>query len=151
LIGWLLDTNVVSALVNPAGAPSVKRWAGTQDEETFFLSVLSLAEYDQGIHNLDPTHPALGRFRALRDGIERRFAGRILSLDDRIVRRWGAMAGEIRRSTKRVPPVVDTLIAATAMEHDLFLVTRNTRDVIGTGVAVFNPWVDDPSQYRLAR
>jgi predicted nucleic acid-binding protein len=52
LRGWLLDTNVVAALINPQGAPSVKAWAAGQDEETFHISVLTLAEYDKGIHNL---------------------------------------------------------------------------------------------------
>ena len=54
--GWLLNTNVVSALINPRGAPSVKTWASAQDEETFYISVLTLAEYDKGIHNLPADH-----------------------------------------------------------------------------------------------
>jgi predicted nucleic acid-binding protein len=55
--GWLLDTNVVAALINPQGAPSVKRWAEGQDETSFHISVLTLAEYDKGIHNLPDDHP----------------------------------------------------------------------------------------------
>ena len=48
--GWLLDTNVVAALINPRGAPSVKAWAATQDEHSFHISALTLGEYDKGIH-----------------------------------------------------------------------------------------------------
>ena len=151
MIGWLLDTNVVGSLISPRGAPSVKAWAARQNEATLFLSVLTLAEYDKGIHNLDPAHPERSRFAAARDALEARFAARILPLSDATVRRWGAIAGEVQRRTRRAPEVIDTLIAATALEHDLFLVTRNVRDVIESGAPVFNPWTDDPDRFPLSR
>lgn len=62
MIGWLLDTNVVSALINPNGAPSVKAWAAAQDEEDLYLSVLTLGEYDKGIFNLADDHPDRQRY-----------------------------------------------------------------------------------------
>jgi predicted nucleic acid-binding protein len=150
VIGWLLDTNVIAALINRNGAPSVKAWAAAQPEGRLFLSVLTLAEYDQGIHKLEITHPERSRYIAARDALEARFAGRILSVGDAVVRRWGAIAGSVRRQTGHAPPVVDTLMAATAMEAKLFLVTRNIRDVRLSGAAIFNPWDDDPSQFPLA-
>ena len=150
MIGWLLDTNVIAALINPNGAPSVKSWAADQPEDSLFLSVLTLGEYDKGIHNLAPEHPDRSRYIAARDALEARFAGRVLSVDDRIVRRWGEISGAAKRQTGHAPAVIDTLLAATALEHELFLVTRNTKDVRHSGVAVFNPWQDDPSQFPLA-
>jgi predicted nucleic acid-binding protein len=66
------------------------------------------------------------------------------------VRRWGALAGRIRRDTGHPPAVIDTMPAATAIEAGLYLVTRNTRDIRHTGVAAFNPWEDDPADFRLA-
>jgi predicted nucleic acid-binding protein len=45
--------------------------------------------------------------------------------------------------------VIDILLAATAVEHDLFLVTRNAKDVRLSGAAIFNPWKDDPAQFPL--
>jgi hypothetical protein len=48
MIGWLLDTNLVSTIINPNGAPTVKTWAATQDEDRFFFSILTLGEYRQG-------------------------------------------------------------------------------------------------------
>ncbi len=69
-----------------------------------------------------------------------RFAGRIQSLTDPIVRRCGAISGAVKRKMGHVPPVVDTLLAATAIEHDLGLVTRNVRDVRLSGATVLNPW-----------
>jgi len=151
LIGWLLDTNVVASLTNPHGAPNVKNWAANQDERTLFLSILTLAEFDKGIHNLDPSHPERTRYAAQRDALELRFSGRLLRLTDAVVRRWGVISGETKRRTGRSPKVIDTLLAATALETNLFLVTRNTKHVVDSGAAVFNPWVDDPSLFLLAK
>lgn len=150
MIGWLLDTHVLSALVNPNGAPSVKAWAERQPEDRMFISVVTLGEYDKGIHNLEPGAPDRTRYAAARDALEGRFAGRVLSLDDAVVRRWGQISGTVKRETKHAPPVIDTLLAATALEHQLFLVTRNTRDVRLSGAAIFNPWEDDPAHFPLA-
>jgi predicted nucleic acid-binding protein len=150
VIGWLIDTNVIAALINPNGAPSVKAWAAAQAETRLFISVLSLGEYDKGIHNLPPDHPDRSRYIAARDALQGRFAGRILPVSDPVVRRWGQISGAVKRQTRQAPPVIDTLLAATALENDLFLVTRNTRDVQGSGAAVFNPWSDDPTGFPLA-
>jgi len=151
LIGWLLDTNVVSALINPNGAPSVKAWASGQPEESMYLSVLTLGEYGQGIHNLDPANRDRVRYSILRDAVAARFLGRIISVTDGTVRRWGRISGEMRRRTGARPIVVDTLLAASALENNLFLVTRNVRDVADSGAAIFNPWLDDGSLFSLAK
>jgi len=147
--GWLLDTNVIAALINPNGAPSVKNWAAMQDEHRMFLSVLTLAEYDKGIANLTAEHPERSRYIAARDALESRFAGRILSVDDAIVRRWGQISGATKRQSGHSSSVIDILLVATAIEHDLFLVTRNAKDVRLSGAAIFNPWKDDPAQFPL--
>jgi hypothetical protein len=149
VIGWLLDTNVVSTIINPNGAPSVKTWAATQDEGRFFLSILTLGEYDKGIHNVPDDHPNRPRFIAARDGLAARFTGRILSVGDAVVRRWGVISGTAKRLTARSPPVIDTLFAATALEHNLYLVTRNVGDVRTSGAQIFDPWNDDPIQFPL--
>lgn len=151
MIGWLLDTNVVAALINPNGAPSVKRWAEGQSERTFYLSVLTLGEYDHGIHNLPDDHPDRSRYIAARDTLEARFAGRVLPVSDAVVRHWGRISGARRRTTGRPPQVIDTLLSATAMEHALFLVTRNTKHVSASGAAVFDPWTDDAADFPIVR
>lgn len=147
--GWLLDTDVIASLSSPGGAPTVKAWVATQDERTLYLSVVTLAEYDKGIHQLLDGDPLRTRYEMNRDAIEARFGSRILPVSNAIMRRWGALAGRIKRETKHPPAVIDTLLAATAIETGLYLVTRNTKDVIRTGAAIFNPWEDDPSQFAL--
>jgi len=150
LRGWLLDTNVVAALINPQGAPSVKVWAAEQDEEAFFISVLTLGEYDKGIHNLPDDHADRPRYIAARDALAERFGERVLSLSDDIVRWWGRISGEIKRGSGHAPPVVDTMLAATALENDLYLVTRNVKDTKLSGATVFDPWNDDAARFPLS-
>jgi predicted nucleic acid-binding protein len=148
--GWLLDTNVVAALINPQGAPSVKRWAEGQDEPSFHISVLTLAEYDKGIHNLPDDHPDRPRYMAARDALAERFGARVLSFEDEIVRRSGRISGEAKRVSGHAPPVIDTLLAATAIEHDFYLVTRNVKDAKPSGALVFDPWNDDAEKFPLS-
>ncbi len=138
--GWLLDTNVIASLVAIGGAPSVKGWAADQAEDRLWLSVLTLAEYDKGIAQLADSDPARARHAAARDQLEARFEGRVLPVSDAVVRRWGMLSGRVRRDTGHPPPVIDTLFAATAIEFRLCFVTRNVKDVAGTGVDLLNPW-----------
>lgn len=138
--GWLLDTNVIASLIAANGAPSVKAWAAARDEDRLFLSVLTLAEYDKGIAKLADNDPARARYIAARDALETRFANRLLPVSDAVVRRWGMLAGRIHRDTGHPPPVIDTLLAASALDADLTLVTRNVKDVAATGASVLNPW-----------
>ncbi len=149
MIGWLLDTNVIASLTVATGAPSVKAWAAAQDENRLYLSVITLAEYDKGIHQLPDGDPQRTRYAANRDAIEARFSPRILPVTDAVMRRWGALAGRIKRDIGHPPQIIDTLLAATALENSLYLVTRNIKDVPHTGAVVFNPWEDDPALFPL--
>ncbi|WP_049735936.1 type II toxin-antitoxin system VapC family toxin [Rhizobium ecuadorense] len=151
MIGWLLDTNVISALINPNGAPSVKSWAAAQDEERMFISILTLAEYDKGIENLPEDDQNRYRYAAARDTLEARFSTRILSLNDAAIWRWGVISGRVKLRTGHAPSVVDTMLAATAIEHNLYLVTRNVRDTRFSGADVFDPWTNDSAQFPLSR
>lgn len=151
MTGWLLDTNVVAELANPHGAARVHAWAAAQDERHLHISVLTLGEYDKGLHNLPGDSPVRPRVAAALVALEARFAGRLLPVSNAVVRRWGAVSGTVKRTTGQTPPVIDTLLAATALEYGLCLVTRNVRDVQHSGAAVFNPWTDDPALCRPHR
>ena len=151
MIGWLLDTNVTAEIIRSGGSARVKAWAAEQDESTFHLSILTIAEYDKGIANLLNGDRRRSISMTIRDSLAARFAGRLLPMSDAVVRRWGLIRGTVRRDTGHPPPVIDTLLAATALEHDLYLATRNVRDVRHSGAAVFNPWEDDTSAFPVLR
>ena len=148
--GWLLDTNVVSELARAGANANVVAWADGQDERRMFLSILTLGDYDKGVHNLAEYAAARARIEAAVAALEARFAGRVLPVSDAIVRRWGRISGAGQRSTGQAPPVIDTLLAATALQHDLCLVTRKVRDVRESGASVFDPWNDDPGRFVLS-
>jgi predicted nucleic acid-binding protein len=134
--GYLLDTNVVSELRKERRTnPNVVAWFQAVDEDELFLSVLVLGEIRTGIERIRPTDPAQSRVldRWLK-GLEVAYADRVLPITAAVADRWG------RLSALNPPSVVDCLIAATALENDLTLVTRNIQDVGRTGVEVLNPF-----------
>ena len=137
--GYLLDTNVVSEASKPLPDRNVLRWLDEAVESSLFLSVLTLGELRRGIHKL--LHgPKRKRLELWVDEIRRdRFRSRILPVNAAIAERWGELTAEAAR-TGRTLPVVDGLLAATALEHDLVFVSRNVADVIVTGANVLNPW-----------
>ena len=149
MIGWLLDTNVTAEIIRARGSARVKGWAAKRDEATLSLSILTIAEYDKGIANLPDGDPRSIVYMTTRDSLAARFAARLLPVSDAIVRRWGVITGTVRRDTGHPPPVLDTLLAARALDHNLYLATRNLRDVRHSGAALFNPWENDPGAFRV--
>jgi toxin FitB len=137
--GFLLDTNVISELTKPAPDGNVLRWINETEERILFLSVLTLGEIRNGIERLG-AGKRRGRLESwLTVDLRLRFQDRILGVDEAIAERWGSLSATAAKKGKPVP-VIDGLLAATALHHDLMLVTRNDTDVSGTGVATLNPW-----------
>jgi predicted nucleic acid-binding protein len=137
--GFLLDTNVISELIKPRPNPNVTNWVEATDEQLLYLSVLTLGEIRRGIASL----PDAGRRIKLETWLDSelvlRFADRILPIDLAIADRWGRLTGTA--SARKSPlPVIDGLLAATAVHHNLTLVTRDTSHLSGTSVPFFNPW-----------
>lgn len=137
--GWLLDTNVIAELMGPACDDNVAAWIASRAEDELFISVLTLAEIVQGIASLPENDLRRPRFKAQLSAVESRFGQRVLPVDAAVAKCYGEIVGTLRR-TGRKPPVIDTLLAATAIEHGLTLVTRNIKDVAATGVLVLDPW-----------
>jgi toxin FitB len=137
--GFLLDTNIPSELTYPKPAPQVAHWLKNVDSEQLFFSVISLAEICKGIAKL----PESKKRAQLQDWLDSTLrpwiASRILPVTEPIAERMGRWAGE-GEARGRTIKIADGMIAATALEHDLTLVTRNVKDFAGFGVAIFNPW-----------
>lgn len=140
--GWLLDTNVISELRRgPRAHPAVLAWANAVPPAACFLSRVSIAEVRFGIAQVaDPG------FRAeleawLRDGVRAWFGERILEADEAVLLAWRRLAweGQKARYTYAQP---DALIAATALVHELGVVTRNIGDFERAAVATLNPWIN---------
>lgn len=140
-MSFLLDTCVVSEPTRPRPDARVATWMDANDALPMYLSVLSVGELWQGIAR----QPDPARARALeawlRDKLLPRFEGRILEFDLRVARAWGELRGQSIRQG-RTPPVLDSMLSATAHAHGLTLVTRNTEDFASLGVEVLNPWSD---------
>ncbi|WP_066769155.1 plasmid stabilization protein [Sphingobium sp. CCH11-B1] len=103
----------------------------------------------KGIHNLEPKHPDRSRSMAARDAFAQRSGSRILSIVDAIVFRRGVISDDVKCRTRPAPQVNDTLLAATAIEHEPILATRSLKGRRHSGAALFNPWENDPSDFPL--
>ncbi len=147
--GWLLDTNVIAEAASTRPDPKVAKWIKSQPEHALFLSILTIAEYHKGIEHLAPTDKRRPQLRRSVIALEGRFAGRVLPVSDAIAIRWGMISGEVKRLTGHSPSVIDTLLASTAIEHRLYLATRNVKHVAHSGAAVFNPWKDEPASFPI--
>ena len=133
--GYLLDTNVLSETRKIRADSGVTAFLEAADAQSLFLSVLTLGELRKGVAMKRASDISTAdRLGGWVDGIETMFADRILSIDHGVARIWGELAAG------RSLPVIDTLIAATAMSRGLILVTRNVRDVADTGVPTLDPW-----------
>ena len=134
-MSYLVDTNVLSELRRKQPQPEVVTWFAQRPRQTLYISVLTLGEIRKGIERLDAV-----RQQPLLDWLEvelpNYFLGRLLAVDAQTADRWGRLLGSVGRPL----PAVDSLLAATALQHDLTLVTRNTADFAGTGVRLINPW-----------
>ena len=138
---YLLDTNVISELrkVGDGKADAaVVAWVSEVDAVEMFISVLTLMELEIGILRVERRDPAQGaRLRAWFDSqVCPEFEDRTLSIDGAIARRCARLHVPDPKSER------DALIAATALEHGLTVVTRNMADFAATGVSLINPWQD---------
>jgi toxin FitB len=139
LSGFLLDTNISSELIRSRPDPKVERWVYAQNEQSLYLSVVSIGELRRGIVIL-PMSKRRTELTLWLDGeLLPRFRHRILPITQSIADRWGILDGQCQL---RGTPLntADGMIAATALEHSLTVVTRNIRDFAGLGVEVINPW-----------
>jgi hypothetical protein len=134
-VSFLLDTNVVSETRRRTPDPKLVAWLSRADPSDLFISAMTLGEIAKGVAlraKQNPTQAAgleqwLAAIRAV-------YANRIIAIDADIAEAWG------RLDAKRNFPVVDGLLAATALVRGMTVATRNIRDFADAGVLVLNPW-----------
>ena len=133
---YLVDTNVLSELQKPRPDPNAQTWFKSVPPNDVHVSVITLGEIERGIEKVRATDPAYasalsGWLQTILDN----YADRIVDVDVSIARRWGVLG----HYHEHAP--VDAMLAATAIERGLVLVTRNVRDIDRTGVRWLNPFV----------
>ena len=135
-MSYLIDTNVLSELRRKQPDPNVVAWMQVRPRPSLFLSVLTLGEIRRGLERVEDAK----RKQALLDWLEvelpHYFVGRLLDIDAATADRWGRLMAQAGRPL----PAIDGLLAATALQHDLTLVTRNSKDFADVGVRLINPW-----------
>lgn len=137
--GYLLDTNVISELIKLRPEAKVVSWIQATSEDLLFLSVLTIGEICKGIDSLPRNNKRALLESWLGNDLVLRFAGRILEVNLDIAERWGLISAQAKIAGTPLA-VIDGLMAATAMHHNLTLVTRNTKDVRVAGINTMNPW-----------
>jgi predicted nucleic acid-binding protein len=136
--GFLLDTNIISELIKPKAEAKVTEWVESTDEELLYLSVLTIGEIRKGIAAIEHGKRRTAVQSWLESDLKPRFSRRVLPIDEAVADSWGAITGDaVARGVTL--PVIEGLLAATAIQHNLTLVTRNTKTFSGTTVPAFNP------------
>ena len=131
---FLIDTDVLSALRRRERHPEVVEWLSVQRDSDLHLSVVTIGEVERGIVQQQGRDPWFAQqLAAWLDGILARYGDRVLPVGLATARRWGRLTAEVGHSS------ADLLIAATALEHGLTVVTRNVRHFEPTSVPVLNP------------
>jgi predicted nucleic acid-binding protein len=141
-LSFLVDTNVISEIQKGARCDqSVMAWWNSIEMSELYLSVMVAGEISRGIEKLMNSDPNRARiYRTWLGSVIQALDGRILDVELETAELWGKL------TSRRSKPLVDTLLAATALTHNLTLVTRNTRDIQETGVRYLNPFQPGPQK-----
>lgn len=137
--GWLLDTNIVSELRKPKCNPAVRAWSEKQTPQSFYLSVVTLAEIRYGIERTQDTTFQQELATWLDGTLRPWFGNRLLPVDEEVILTWRKQV-EIGRKRGYTFSQPDLFIAATAAVHNLCVATRNVADFREAAVPYFNPF-----------
>ena len=133
---YLLDTDILSAIRRKQRDPNLKEWLRSIQSADVYLSVVTIGEVERGITRQRRNNPKFAEdLESWLDTILLRYEQRILPLSVSIARRWGQLSGELEHTS------ADLMIAATALEHNLTVATRNTRHFEPTQVHLINPYL----------
>ena len=139
-MNYFLDTCVILELLKTKPNLRVAEWIRSQDEESLFLSVITMGEIQKGISKLPDGRKKKQQLQNwLINELQERFKERILEITIGTARLWGQVLGACEK--KRITlPAVDSLIASQGIFHKMTIVTRNISDMEPSGVSLFNPW-----------
>lgn len=143
-MSYLIDTCCISELVKNKPNPNVVKWFADRDELSMYLSVITFGELRKGIEKLPNSKKKKELNRWVKEDLNQRFKDRVLNITVEEVNKWGEILAAAEKNGRPLP-TIDSLIAATALVHDLSVVTRNTQDMEGSGVEVINPWTYEPN------
>lgn len=138
---YLLDTCVFSELIKKEPFKKVVQWVLTQDEELFYVSALTFGEIKKGIEKMTDISRKKKIDMWFQDFLIPRFWHRLLVIDGLVANVWGELIAKAEKNG-RVLPTIDSLIAATAVAHNLHVVTRNIKDFKEINISIINPWED---------
>ena len=140
-MNYLLDTCLISELAKPKPDKKVVDWVLSENETSFYVSVLTFGELHKGVENLPESRKKEELQIWIEDELKNRFQNRIIGIDMRVSILWGKIQCFAEKKGKPMP-AIDSLIAATGMAYDLTVVTRNITDMEQSGVKLFNPWLE---------
>jgi len=135
---YLIDACALSEFTKPRPSEAVDEWFASLPDGADFVSVLSLGEIEKGIARLANSRRRSSLERWFTE-LRGRLGDRVLSVDEPVALEWGRIAARAEAAGHAVP-VIDALIAATAIVHGLSVVTRNTSDMARTGAPIVDPW-----------
>lgn len=138
---YLLNTCLLSELVKPMPAPAVLGWMRDRVESELFISAMTLAELQRGVARL-PDSRRCSELTAWLQQLEIGFEDRVLPFNQETAGAWARMCAKVE-SEGRSMAAFDSIIAATALQHGLALVTRNVRNFAQAPIVLINPWGDD--------
>ena len=140
-MAYLLDTCAISEMVTVKPNPNVLNWFESQNEKTLYLSIITIGEIEKGIYQLPASKKRILLETWLSDDLVPGFHGRILDINRKLMTTWAKMIANLK--TKGITrPSFDSLIEATALHHQLILVTRNVKNFQNSWVTIWNPWED---------
>jgi predicted nucleic acid-binding protein len=138
--GWLLDTNVISELRRPRPSARVRRFVAAQRLDDLYISTVTLAEIRFGIESLADSARRSELHGWLAHSVRPMFEQRVLGVTEDVMFKWRLLVEEGRKAGHTFSQP-DLIIAATALEHGLTVVTRDVADFERARVPLLNPWV----------
>jgi predicted nucleic acid-binding protein len=139
-VKYILDTCLLSELVKPSPEPAVLSWMQERIESDLYISAMTLAELHRGVAKL-PSSRRRNELSTWLGQLETGFEDRVLPFTQETAGAWAQMCATAESKGKPMA-AFDSIIAATALEHGLALVTRNTRDFEHAPVVLINPWFE---------